>query len=213
MISVAEYARHDGPALAGLVRSGEVSSAELLESAIARIETHSPGLNAVIRKRYEQARIDAAQVNRAALFAGVPFLVKDLIATIAGELTGSGNRLMERVKMPRDSEMVRRYRAAACSPSAGRTRRNLASRRTRNQLSSGQPAIRGLSSIHPAAPAVDRPLRWRRAWFPWPVAATAVARSAFQHRAAAYSGSSPAAAGLRPGRMRVSSGMDLPSST
>ena len=112
MISQEEYARHDGLSLAGLVRSGEVSSAELLQAAITRIETHNPALNAVIRKRYELARTETAQVSRQAPFAGVPFLVKDLIATIAGEPTGSGNRLVAGIRMPRDSEMVRRYRAA-----------------------------------------------------------------------------------------------------
>lgn len=112
MISPEEYARHDALALAALVRSGEVSSAELVESAIARIEAHNPRLNAVIRKRYEQARAEATKANPASLFAGVPFLVKDLIATIAGEPTGSGNRLLGGIAMPRHSEMVRRYRAA-----------------------------------------------------------------------------------------------------
>jgi amidase len=112
MICAEDYLRHDGLGLAALVRSGEVSSAELLECAIARIEAHNPPLNAVIRNRYEQARAEAAHVNQEAPFAGVPFLVKDLIATLAGEPTASGNRVMSKIKMPRDSEMVRRYRAA-----------------------------------------------------------------------------------------------------
>ena len=112
MISLEEYVRHDALALAALVRSGEVSSAELVELAIARIEAHNPRLNAVVRKRYERARAESTKVNTESLFAGVPFLVKDLIATIAGEPTGSGTRLMGSIPMPRDSEMVRRYRAA-----------------------------------------------------------------------------------------------------
>jgi len=112
MIRVDEYVRHDGLALAGLVRRGEVSAVELLEAAIARIEAHNPTLNAVVRKRYEAARVEAAQVNTDAPFAGVPFLVKDLIATIAGEPTGHGNRVLSAIAMPRDSELVRRYRAA-----------------------------------------------------------------------------------------------------
>jgi amidase len=114
MISAEDYVRHDGLALAQLVRSGDVSAAELLECAIARIEAHNPVLNAIIRKRYEAARSEAAQVSQAAPFAGVPFLVKDLIANLAGEPTASGNRLMSKLAMamPRDSEMVRRYRAA-----------------------------------------------------------------------------------------------------
>jgi amidase len=46
--------------------------------------------------------------------------VKDLLATIAGEPTSSGNRALATVVMPHDSEMVRRYRAAGLLI-AGRT--------------------------------------------------------------------------------------------
>ena len=112
MMTPVEYARHDGLGLATLIRRGEVSPAEVLDAAIAQIERHNPALNAVIRKRYEQARHDAMRVNAAAPFAGVPFLLKDLIASIAGEPTGCGNRLLAAMPMPRDSELVRRFRAA-----------------------------------------------------------------------------------------------------
>jgi amidase len=112
MIPFADYTRHDGLGLAALVRSSQVSAAELLETAFARIEAHNPALNAVIRTRYDQARAEAARVAPAAPFAGVPFLIKDLIATLAGEPTANGNRLMASLPMPRDSELVRRFRAA-----------------------------------------------------------------------------------------------------
>lgn len=120
MIRPDEYVRHDALALAGLVRRGEVSPAELLEAAIARIEAHNPALNAVVRKRYDAARAEAAQVDRAAPLAGVPFLVKDLLATLAGEPTGHGNRVLATMPMPHDSELVRRWRAAGLVI-AGRT--------------------------------------------------------------------------------------------
>ena len=112
MIPFADYIRHDGLGLAALVRSGAVSAAELLETALARIETHNPALNAVIRRRDVQVRAELAQVDPQAPFAGVPFLVKDLIATLAGEPTASGNRLLADMPMPHDSELVRRFRAA-----------------------------------------------------------------------------------------------------
>jgi amidase len=120
MIPFEEYARHDGLALAGLVRSREVNPIELLETAITRIEARNPTLNAVVRKRYERARSEATKVNPDTTFAGVPFLVKDLIATIGGEPTSNGNRLLSTMAMPRDSELVRRYRAAGLII-AGRT--------------------------------------------------------------------------------------------
>ena len=112
MVSLEEYVQQDGLALSALVRRGEVSPEELLQLAIARIEAHNPLLNAVIRKRYKQAQAEAAKADKQAPFAGVPFLVKDLIATVAGEPTASGNRLMNSIPMPCDSELVRRYRAA-----------------------------------------------------------------------------------------------------
>jgi amidase len=120
MIPFTDYTRHDGLGLAALVRSGDVSAAELLETALARIETHNPALNAVIRTRNAQVRAEAMQVDRAAPFAGVPFLLKDLIATLAGEPTANGNRLLANLPMPRDSELVRRFRAAGVLI-AGRT--------------------------------------------------------------------------------------------
>ena len=120
MIPFADYTRHDGLGLAALVRSGAVSAAELLETALARIEAHNPALNAVIRRRDAQVRAEAAHIDPQAPFAGVPFLVKDLIATLAGEPTASGNRLLANTPMPRDSELVRRFRAAGVQI-AGRT--------------------------------------------------------------------------------------------
>ncbi|MEO8123072.1 MAG: amidase [Burkholderiales bacterium] len=112
MFPFEDYVRHDGLGLAALVKSGEVSPAELLETAIAHIEAHNPALNAVIRTRYDAVRAEATQVDRTAPFAGVPFLVKDLVATIGGEPTGNGNRLLASLPMPHDSELVRRFRAA-----------------------------------------------------------------------------------------------------
>jgi len=120
MISFADYVRHDGLGLAELVRSGAVSATELLETALARIEEHNPSLNAVIRRRDEQVRAEASRVDPAAPFAGVPFLLKDLLATLAGEPTANGNRLAANLTMARDSELVRRFRAAGVLI-AGRT--------------------------------------------------------------------------------------------
>ncbi len=120
MISFTDYTRHDGLGLAALVRSGQVSADELLETAFARIEAHNPALNAVIRTRHTQARAEAARIDFEAPFAGVPFLLKDLIASLAGEPTAGGNALLATLRMPCDSELVRRYRAAGVQI-AGRT--------------------------------------------------------------------------------------------
>lgn len=111
---------HDALALAALVRRGEVSPLELLDDAVARIEAGNPQLNAVVRTRFEAARAEAQQVDRQAPLAGVSFLVKDLLATLAGEPTGQGNQRLQQLPMPHDSELVRRYRRAGLVI-AGRT--------------------------------------------------------------------------------------------
>lgn len=122
MIGFEDYARHDGLGLAELVRRREVSAAELLDAALARLQTIDPALNAVVRRRDAAARTEAARIDTelargdeqaaAAPFVGVPYLLKDLIATIAGEPTAHGTRLLANLPMPQDSELVRRLRAA-----------------------------------------------------------------------------------------------------
>jgi amidase len=49
----------DATAQADLVRRGEVSPKELAEAAIARIEAVNPQLDAVIRTRFDAARLEA----------------------------------------------------------------------------------------------------------------------------------------------------------
>lgn len=107
-----DYVSRDALGLAALVKAGEVSASELADTAIAQIEAHNPALNAVIRKRYDIARTEALAVDKAAPFAGVPFLVKDIVAAIAGQPTGAGNRVCAGIVRDHDSELVRRYRAA-----------------------------------------------------------------------------------------------------
>ena len=82
---------NDGIRLAALIRSRELSAAELVESAIRNIEALNPKLNAVICKTYERARLHAAAVDGRSPLAGVPFFVKDN-ATIAGVRLTCGSR-------------------------------------------------------------------------------------------------------------------------
>ena len=82
----------DGMAQAALVRQGEIGPVELVEAAIGRIERLNPALNAVIETMYDQARSAAASELGDGPFAGVPFLLKDLIAESAGTPLGEGSR-------------------------------------------------------------------------------------------------------------------------
>ena len=79
-----------------LLRDGEVSSLELVDSCIARIEALNPELNAVVAKDYERAResaraADAARSNGedCGVLHGLPMTIKDSLET-AGLVTTSG---------------------------------------------------------------------------------------------------------------------------
>jgi amidase len=87
------FAGLDATAQAELVRSGQASPTELVEAAIARIEALNPALNAVTCKLYDKARAQAARPLGEGPFAGVPFLIKDLIS-VAGVPNTAGCRAL-----------------------------------------------------------------------------------------------------------------------
>ena len=111
MSGFAEYDDHDALGLAQLVRRGEVSATELVDECIERIERVNGSLNAVVTPMYERAR-DAAQQPGEGPFAGVPFLVKDLVASVEGVRFTRGCRFYANDIPDHDSELIRRYRAA-----------------------------------------------------------------------------------------------------
>lgn len=109
-----EYLKLDALAMGELVRNGQVTPVELVEVAIRRIERLNPSLNAVVHQMYEGARRTARLMPESGVFAGVPFLIKDLLAWYAGEPITSGSRLYRDFRPPIDTEVVRRYKAAGC---------------------------------------------------------------------------------------------------
>jgi amidase len=96
----------DALAQADLVRRGEVSPLELVETAITRLEQLNPQLNAVITPMYDLARQAAAQVDKSATFAGVPFLVKDILAFYGGVRYSAGSRFLADFVPDHDSTLV-----------------------------------------------------------------------------------------------------------
>lgn len=108
-----DVAALDAVAQAGLVRDGQVTATELVEWAIERIERLNPTLNAVITPMYEQARAEVTAADRpSGPLAGVPYLVKDLVAEIAGVPFSEGSRFLRGTVSGYDSELVRRLRRA-----------------------------------------------------------------------------------------------------
>jgi amidase len=101
----------DATALAESVRAGQVKPIELVDAAIERIERLNPTLNAVVTPMYDAAR-RAAQGRASGPFAGVPFLLKDLVAACAGARMTWGSRLLRDFVPPWDSELVLRFKRA-----------------------------------------------------------------------------------------------------
>ena len=107
-----EYEKYDALGLAELVRKGEVSPAELLDAALARVSARNPALNAVNMSFEARARREIAAGLPDGPLRGVPFLLKDLHAQLAGERLTFGSRLFASFVSDTDSELVARYRRA-----------------------------------------------------------------------------------------------------
>ncbi|WP_281646668.1 amidase [Parendozoicomonas sp. Alg238-R29] len=103
---------YDATGLAELIRTGQISREEAFDFSVQQIEQHNPALNAVIRTRFDKARIEMKAADSDAPFAGVPFLTKDLMAAIGGEPLGFGSGAMKNYRPPVDSELVKRFRKA-----------------------------------------------------------------------------------------------------
>lgn len=122
---LAELAFEDATALAELIRARALSSEELVRATIERIEALNGQLNAVVTPMYEEG-LECARLTDEAHrhaspseserperpFAGVPLLVKDLIATCAGVRQTEGSRFCGERMATCDSELVRRLRKA-----------------------------------------------------------------------------------------------------
>ncbi|HET9721256.1 MAG TPA: amidase [Solirubrobacteraceae bacterium] len=78
-----DYSKLDLVGHAELIRRGEATALELLDAAIARIES-ARSLNAVICDLFERARARALEPLPSGPLAGAPFLLKDLGDPLAG---------------------------------------------------------------------------------------------------------------------------------
>ncbi|MCA8920455.1 MAG: amidase [Planctomycetes bacterium] len=112
MSGFSDYDQYDGLGLGELVRKGEVSSAELVDEALARIDRVNPTINAVVTRFDALARGQAAAAPTSGPFAGVPLLLKDLLAHLEGTPLSSGSALRKGRISTFDSEIVKRFRRA-----------------------------------------------------------------------------------------------------
>jgi amidase len=112
MAKLDEFVFLDATAQAELVWRKEVKAIELVDAAIERIERLNPTLNAVVTPMYEQARTAATGELPEGPFAGVPFLLKDLVASYAGVRMTSGATFLRDFVPDHDSELVARLKRA-----------------------------------------------------------------------------------------------------
>jgi fatty acid amide hydrolase len=161
----AELWRLSARALAEKIRRGDVSAVDAVEAHIARIEEVNPRLNAVVVKRYDEARAEAADVDRARASGaplgplhGVPITVKECL-DVAGTSSTFGLPSRKSILAEHDDEYVARLRAAGAivlgktnvaqlllfietdNPLYGRTNHPLREDRSPGGSSGGQAAI------------------------------------------------------------------------
>ena len=121
MLSFEEYSKRDALELAGLVRAGEITAPELMDTALAAIGTRGAELNAVVIRDDALARTEAAAAPTDTPFAGVPFLPKDINVAVAGwPMTYASRYFADVPPADKDSVLAARWRKAGLVV-AGRT--------------------------------------------------------------------------------------------
>jgi amidase len=92
-----ELLDYDCLGLAGLIKSGEVTQSEIVETIIRRIEAVNPVLNFMTNRFYDRARDIAGAISMDTAFAGVPMLLKDMIDLAGVPRTDGSNFPAENV--------------------------------------------------------------------------------------------------------------------
>ncbi|PXY23839.1 hypothetical protein BAY59_26905 [Prauserella coralliicola] len=107
-MSLQDYSARDALDLAGLVRSGEVTAAEVRQTALVAAASVESRLAAFTEGPFEQL-----PAHSSGEFAGVPFVIKDLLITAVGVCGHGGSAaLADAAPAEADSTLMRRFRAA-----------------------------------------------------------------------------------------------------
>jgi amidase len=168
MPGFAEYDSHDALGLAELVRAGQVSSAELVEECISRIERVNPQINSVVFELFEAARARSLGDLGDGPFAGVPFLIKDLIQRIPGVPTQEGSRFFKGWTPTEATNLYKRWLDAGVVPVA--------------KTATSEMGLEVVVETELHGVTRNRARASPRVWRPWHRAETEVARSALRHR-------------------------------
>jgi len=124
MIPMAELWELGAGDLAERIRAGALTSREVLEAHLERVEAVNPSVNAIVRVMADQARAAAAEADRMVAAGGpvgrlhgVPITVKENI-DLAGTPTTQGLTVLADAVADRDAPTVERMRAAGAIPFA-----------------------------------------------------------------------------------------------
>lgn len=107
-----EYRQHDAIGLAQLIRSRQVSADEVLQVALQRLDAVNPKLNLLALDLRDHCRAEPYPQDPHAPLAGVPFLLKDLLADWRDTPTAAGSTMLRHHRAQQDSHLAAAYRAA-----------------------------------------------------------------------------------------------------
>ena len=116
-MEVSEYVEHDATGLAALISGRQVSADEVRQAALRAIEAVNPELNALVGEPFDEP----LGYSTDGPFAGVPFLVKDLVLHAEGVPVRAGSRMTgDGIPFPYDTDLMARFRRAGLA-TLGRT--------------------------------------------------------------------------------------------
>ena len=111
-MNAAEYMSHDAVGLAELIARREASPREVMQAALSRLAEVNPKINAVTLDLGEAALAGVAAGVPNGPLGGVPFLLKDLAAQLAGTPTTGGSRILGDKPAAADSALVVKFKTA-----------------------------------------------------------------------------------------------------
>lgn len=108
-----EWANLDAIGLAEMVRKGQITPREVAQQAALAIDALNPEINAIVEV-FDDVINDPMKdgTNLDGVFAGVPYLMKDLGPTLKGRLQEMGSLLMRGNRSTADSFLTKRIRQA-----------------------------------------------------------------------------------------------------
>ncbi len=111
-----EYARLDATGLAERIRSKDITAAEAVDAAIDVAQRRNPDINAISFEAFDHARTVAAAGPHEGPFAGVPFLLKEMLGEFPGWPDRKGSRSMAGYVSEQSTELVKRWLASGVIP-------------------------------------------------------------------------------------------------